>query len=73
MAPKPPAARSAPAQPWHSSIFRLPLGRWGDDVLVAVAPGDEARVLEDATDFVMYQEPARLAAVLADFAKRIPV
>jgi len=33
-------------------------------------PDAEPRVLEGATDFVMYQEPERFAAVLADFAKR---
>ena len=36
-------------------------------------PGAEVRVLEGATDFVMYQEPERFAGVIADFAKRIPV
>jgi haloalkane dehalogenase len=38
-----------------------------------VFPDAHSRALEDATDFVMYQEPARFAGALADFAKRIPV
>ncbi|MGQ0655161.1 MAG: alpha/beta fold hydrolase [Betaproteobacteria bacterium] len=33
-------------------------------------PDAEPQVLEGATDFVMYQEPARLAGVIADFARR---
>ena len=33
-------------------------------------PDVEQRVLEGATDFVMYQEPERIAGVIADFAKR---
>ena len=36
-------------------------------------PDAESRVLEGATDFVMYQEPVRFAGAIADFAKRIPV
>jgi pimeloyl-ACP methyl ester carboxylesterase len=36
-------------------------------------PDAEARVLEGATDFVMYQEPERFAAMLGDFARRIPL
>ena len=34
-------------------------------------PDAQSRVLEGATDFVMYQEPARFAGVLAEFAKRL--
>jgi pimeloyl-ACP methyl ester carboxylesterase len=37
---------------------------------VALFPGAEAVVLEGATDFVMYQEPERLAAAMAAFARR---
>jgi pimeloyl-ACP methyl ester carboxylesterase len=33
-------------------------------------PDAEARVLEGATDFVMYQEPERFAAAIAEFARR---
>jgi pimeloyl-ACP methyl ester carboxylesterase len=33
-------------------------------------PDVETRLLEGATDFVMYQEPERFAGVIADFAKR---
>jgi hypothetical protein len=33
-------------------------------------PDAEQRVLDGATDFVMYQEPERFAGVLADFARR---
>lgn len=37
---------------------------------VALFPGAETAVLEGATDFVMFQEPERLAAAIAGFAKR---
>jgi haloalkane dehalogenase len=37
---------------------------------VALFPGAEKAVLEGATDFVMYQEPERLAAAMAAFARR---
>jgi pimeloyl-ACP methyl ester carboxylesterase len=33
-------------------------------------PDAESHIFEGATDFVMYQEPARFAATIADFAKR---
>jgi len=33
-------------------------------------PDAEPRVLEGATDFVMYQEPERFAGAIAEFAKR---
>jgi len=36
-------------------------------------PDAESRVLEGATDFVMHQEPARFAGVIAEFAGRTPV
>jgi pimeloyl-ACP methyl ester carboxylesterase len=36
-------------------------------------PDAESRVMEEATDFVMVQDPARFAGVIADFAKRTPV
>ena len=37
---------------------------------VAMFPGAETTVLEGATDFVMFQEPERLAAAMAAFATR---
>jgi len=37
---------------------------------VALFPGAESVVLEGATDFVMFQEPERLAAAMAAFARR---
>jgi haloalkane dehalogenase len=40
------------------------------DRAVALFPGAESVVLEGATDFVMYQEPERLAAAMAAFAAR---
>ena len=36
-------------------------------------PDAEPRVLEGATDFVMYQEPERFAGAIADFARKIPL
>lgn len=36
-------------------------------------PDAEPRVLEGATDFVMYQEPERFAGAIADLARKIPL